>query len=166
MNATKILWGQVFLVSFVLLAFLWGRRSGLPGAWRSNPSSAARGSRFLAGRCIHRQLSSGGGSPTTPMHARFSSKAPISRLPMVSPPSSWRSLCRCGAHGRSNASPPMARRAGPSRAKFATPRYSTTTACCWANGAIIIFVMTAPSTSCVPRPLDPGKASVSSSPRF
>src|SRR5208337_2163573 len=41
------------------------RRSGLRGAWISNPSSAARGSRCLAGRSTNRQPSSGGGSPTT-----------------------------------------------------------------------------------------------------
>jgi type IV secretion system protein VirD4 len=32
MNATKILWGQVLLVSFVVLAFLWGATEWV--AWR------------------------------------------------------------------------------------------------------------------------------------
>ena len=40
MNATKILWGQVLLVSVVVLAFLWGATEWI--AWRlaSSPSSA------------------------------------------------------------------------------------------------------------------------------
>ena len=37
MNATKILWGQVLLVSAVALAFVWARRSGSRGVSLSKP---------------------------------------------------------------------------------------------------------------------------------
>jgi hypothetical protein len=71
MVATKILWGQVLLVSAVVLAFVWAATEWT--AWRSasSPSSATPGSSCSAGRSISRRPSSGGGSPTTPMRAIF-----------------------------------------------------------------------------------------------
>ena len=93
---------MVGILSLVLLAIavlaIYAFR--LRGAWRSRLRSAARGSRILAGRSINRPPSFGGGSPTTPTRARYSLKAPISRLPVVSPLSSLRSRCRSGARER------------------------------------------------------------------
>jgi hypothetical protein len=49
MNAAKILWGQVRLISTVALAFVWAAIESVAWAWHSSLSSAGPGSRYLVG---------------------------------------------------------------------------------------------------------------------
>ena len=67
----------------------------------------------LACRSICRPPSSGGGTPTTPMRRRSSSRAPASPLPAGSCRSLWPSACRSGGRARRRPRQPMARLAGP-----------------------------------------------------
>ena len=124
MNATKILWGQILLVSAVVLGLrlggdgMDGLAPRLPAAARATLVRAVR-----TGRSTSRRPSSGGGSPTTPMRPISSSRAATSRPPAESPPSSWPSPCRSGAPARPSGSRPTARRGGPRPARSATPAF-------------------------------------------
>jgi Phasin protein len=86
MNATKILWGQVLLVSFVVLAFLWGATEWV--AWRlAFQSQLGRPWFEVFGWPLYQPPAFFcGGSPTTPRRARYSLKAPTSPPPAELPP--------------------------------------------------------------------------------
>ena len=88
---------------------------GRLASWPSRPSSAFHGSNSSVGQSIIRPPSSGGGSFTTPMRGRSSSRVPTSPPPAGSPPSSSRSPCRFGEPGRQSAPPLMALPGGPRR---------------------------------------------------
>ena len=93
---------------------------------------------------------------------RSSSKAPISRLPAVSPPSSWRSPCRSGAPARSRRVTTYGSARWAETREVGEPGCSATTACCSATGATAIFAMTVPSMCSASRRPDPAKVSASS----
>src|ERR1700678_4556045 len=100
MNATKILWGQVLVVSCVVLAFLWGATEWV--AWRLAFQAPLGRPWFVAfGWPLYQPPAFFWWWFASDAYAReISLKAPISRLPVVSPLSSLRSRCRSGARER------------------------------------------------------------------
>jgi len=71
MSATKILWGQILVVSAIVLATTWAATQWT--AWRLGYQSQLGASWFvfLARHSIHRRLSSGGGFLSTPMRRGY-----------------------------------------------------------------------------------------------
>ena len=142
MNATKILWGQVLLVSATVLAFVWTATEWT--AWKLGFSVGAwppmvRGVR-LAG------LPSAGLFLVVVRLRRlcarhFLSRAHTSPLPGALRPSWSPSPFRCGAPARRSVSRPMALPAGQRCVRCARPACSGKMGCCSAGGGTNISDM-------------------------
>ena len=166
MSATKILWGQVLLVSFVVLAFLWGATEWV--AWRlAFQSQLGRPWLEVFGWPLYQPPAFFWWWFAYDAYARdifvegayIAASGGIAAVIVAIAMSVWRArevetrhhlwLCALGRDAR----------------RFARPACSAMTACCSADGATNICATTAQSMSCVSRRPDQAKASALSFPR-
>ena len=128
------------------------RRNGPHGDWATNRNLVSRGSSFGAAlRSTCPRLSSGGGTPTTPMRRAFLSRGPVSRHRADSSRSRSPSACRCGVRARQRTWLLMAQHAGRRRVKCVRPDCLVPPVSCWAGSGGNISAMMGRSMCCASR---------------
>ena len=165
MNATKILWGQVLLVSFVVLAFVWGATEWV--AWRlAFQPQLGRPWFEVLGWPLYQPPAFFWWWFAYDAYARdifvegayIAASGGIAAVIVAIAMSVWRAreVKRVTTYGSA--------RWAETR-KFERPACSATMACCSADGATTICATTVRSMCCASRRPVPARASVSSSRR-
>ena len=165
MNATKILWGQVLLVSAVVLSFIWGATEWV--AWRlAFQTQLGRPWFEFLGWPVYQPPAVFWWWFAYDAYARdIFVEAPTSPPPAGSRPSPWRSPCRYGGPEKQSAPPLMALPGGPKPGKFERPASLAMMEPCSGDGETTICATTVRSTFYVSHRPDPVRGSGLSSRR-